>query len=62
MRIGNLNHTVSTPDRRLKARLRQACEGHVMTVSYAMPAQMDATQEDFVFKYSRSVSGLAVQY
>lgn len=61
-KIGNLNHTVSTPDRRLKARLCQAYEGHVMTVSYAMLAQMDVAQENFVFKCSRSASGLAVQY
>lgn len=40
-RIGNLNPTVSTSVRRLKARLCQAYEGHVMTVCYAIPAQMD---------------------
>lgn len=56
-RIGDLNPIVSTPDRRLKARLCQAHEGHVMMV----PAQMDVAQEDFAL-YSRSASGLAVQY
>lgn len=60
-RIGDLNHIVSTPDRRLKARLCQAYEGHVMTVSCVTPAQVDVAQEDFVL-YSRSASGLAVQY
>lgn len=43
-RIGDLNYIVSTPDRRLKARLCQAYEGHVMTVRCAMLAQMDVAQ------------------